>query len=167
MISVVIPTLNAADTLAQNLTVLIQAAVDGLVREVLIADGGSSDDTLAIAEDAGATLIAGPADQSERIAQACSAARAPWLLILAPGVRLGSEWAAAAKAHMTDYPNAAAHFRLALDDPRTGARLKEALLGLVGGSSQAQAVLVPKRLYVEVGGRIGRSRSLPARVFRI
>jgi GT2 family glycosyltransferase len=161
MISVVIPTLNTGETLAQSLGVLIQASVDGLVREVVIVDGGSTDDTFAIADDAGATFLAGPVDQAERVAIACAAARGPWLLILMPGMRLGSEWAAAAKAHMTDHPKSAAHFRLALDDHRVGARLKEAASGLFGRGGEA--VLMPKRLH----GEPVRSRALPARVFRI
>ena len=54
MISVVIPTLNAAATLQRALSPLVPAAVDGLVREVVVADGGSTDETLELAEDAGA-----------------------------------------------------------------------------------------------------------------
>ena len=54
MISVVIPTFNSAATLAEAMASLIPAAVDALVREVVVADGGSSDDTFAIADDAGA-----------------------------------------------------------------------------------------------------------------
>ncbi|MEZ5917510.1 MAG: glycosyltransferase [Parvularculaceae bacterium] len=49
-ISVVIPTLNAGRGLAEALAALVPAALDGLVREVIVADGGgSTDETLAIA----------------------------------------------------------------------------------------------------------------------
>jgi glycosyltransferase involved in cell wall biosynthesis len=161
MISVVIPTSNAGASLAQTLGVLIQASVDGLVREVVIVDAGSTDDTFAIADDAGARFIAGPADQAERIAMGCEAAKGPWLLVLQPGMRLGSEWAAAAKAHIADHPRTAARFRLALDDHRVGARLKEAAAGLFGPGGEA--VLTPKALY----GKRAPTRTLPARVFRI
>ena len=54
MISVVIPTLNAAKTLPLTLAALAPAAMDGLVRELIIIDGGSSDDTAVIADEAGA-----------------------------------------------------------------------------------------------------------------
>ena len=43
MISVVIPTLNAEANLAATLTSLVPAAVEGLVREVIVVDGGSQD----------------------------------------------------------------------------------------------------------------------------
>ena len=56
MISVVIATQDDERTLGQTLAALVPAAVDGLVREVILADAGSTDHTLAIAEDAGARV---------------------------------------------------------------------------------------------------------------
>ena len=49
MISVVIPTLNAERLLPRCFDSLIAGAVRGVVREVIVADGGSRDRTLAIA----------------------------------------------------------------------------------------------------------------------
>src|ERR1700738_5031511 len=49
-VSVVIPTLNAADTLAGLVEQLGDTAI---VKEIVIVDGGSSDDTAAIARTAG------------------------------------------------------------------------------------------------------------------
>ena len=57
MISVVIPTLNAEAGLAAALTALVPAVVDGLVRDVVVVDGGSRDRTLAIAEKAGCDIV--------------------------------------------------------------------------------------------------------------
>ena len=165
MISVVIPTLNSAATLAEALGALIPAAVDALVREVVIADGGSTDDTFDIADDAGARFISAEGDRAALIASGCAEAKGPWLLILHPETRLGSEWMAAAKAHVADYPKAAGYFRLALDDPGAMARLKEAGAAVFGRAGGEQGLLVPKALY-EAGGA-KRSRPLPARAFRL
>lgn len=168
MISVVIPTLNAAETLLPSLAALIPAAVDGLVREVVVADGGSTDATLAMADDAGARIVSAPADRDGAYAAGCAAAKGPWLLILAPEMRLGSEWEAAAKAHINDYPKSAGYFRLALDDHGAGARLKEVMAGLFARPGDAQGLLISKALYEQAGQRPpkGRLRPLPARIFR-
>ena len=53
MISVVIPTHDDEAVLGRTLGPLVAAAVAGLVREVILADGGSVDATLDIGEDAG------------------------------------------------------------------------------------------------------------------
>ena len=57
MISVVIPTLNVGRKLPRCFDSLITAAVRGVVREVIVADGGSSDETLMIADAAGAHIV--------------------------------------------------------------------------------------------------------------
>ena len=44
-------------TLAATLTALVPATVDGLIREAIVVDGGSTDRTLAIADAAGAELV--------------------------------------------------------------------------------------------------------------
>ena len=46
MLSVVIPTLNAEKSLAATLAALVPGVVEGLIREVIISDGGSTDATL-------------------------------------------------------------------------------------------------------------------------
>lgn len=56
MISVIVPTFNAARTLAGTLECLSLTRPE-LVREIVIADGGSSDDTLAIASRFGCKIV--------------------------------------------------------------------------------------------------------------
>ncbi|HTK36483.1 MAG TPA: glycosyltransferase [Caulobacteraceae bacterium] len=164
MISVVIATLNAAETLPAALSALVPAAMNNLVREVVIADAGSTDETLEVVEDAGARLIAGD------LAAGLAAAKGPWLLVLDADVRLAPEWEAAARDHIEHHPRTAGYFRLALDDHRTTARLMEVWASLKGATS-ANGVLVSKRLYDEMGKDVaklrGRMRPLAARAFRI
>lgn len=83
MIAAVIPTLNAERTLGEVLAALVPAAAEGLVREVVIVDAGSTDRTLEIAEDGGATVVAGMGSRRSRIAAGVAAvARGAWILVL-------------------------------------------------------------------------------------
>ena len=53
MLSIIMPTLNASAHLPQSLSVLVPGVLDGLVRELVVVDGGSSDATLIIVEEIG------------------------------------------------------------------------------------------------------------------
>lgn len=170
MISVVIPTLNDAPRLTATLAALAPAAIDGFVRQVIVADGGSSDETFEVAEDAGADVV------TTGFADAIAAARQPWVLILAPGSRPQVGWERAAQAHMRDYPDQVGWFDLALAEVGVGARVREAMSRSVFGrfsieqgpliKSQRLERLAPiKSHQVLVGGLGGiRSRRLGVRV---
>ena len=53
MISVIIPTLDSERALLPTLAALVPGAMEGLVSEVIVADGGSRDDTAIVADAAG------------------------------------------------------------------------------------------------------------------
>ena len=161
MISVVIPTLNAETTLAATLTGLIPAVVEGLVREVIIVDGGSSDRTLKIAEAAGAEIIRSEAGRGHQVIAGAQSARFPWLLFLHADTVLEPGWEREVATFVDridagQRTPAAAAFRFALDDPGARPRLIEfgvslrcAVLRLPYGD---QGLLIPARLYREIGG---------------
>ncbi len=161
MISVVIPTWNAEQTLAATLTALVPAVVDGVVREVLIVDCGSSDATEAIADAAGARLITAPQGRGAQLRSGGAAARHSWLLFLHADTVLEAGWQDEA-ATLIEQVEAgkrkplAAAFRFALDDaglsPRLiewGVRLRCAACAMPYGD---QGLLIPRRLYDEIGG---------------
>jgi hypothetical protein len=93
MITVVIPTMNSAAELQSLLPALVPAAVDGLVREVVAVDGGSTDATLAMCEDAGAVVVATFAEAGVR-------PRSDMVLALSPRMRLAPGWEARLAAHL-------------------------------------------------------------------
>jgi len=163
MISVVIPTLNSEATLPRVLSALVHAAVQGMVREVVIADGGSTDDTYEIAEAAGARFVRAPRGRGSQLAAGARAAKSAWILFLHADTILQTDWeieVAKLFEHISSGrvrgPEIAAAFRFALDDFSGAARLVEqavalrcALLKLPYGD---QGLLVNRRLYDKVGG---------------
>ena len=70
MLSVVIATENAERTLVPTLAALVPGAMAGLVREVIVADAGSSDATAIIADAAGCRIDVTQAPRGERLRQA-------------------------------------------------------------------------------------------------
>ena len=68
--SVVIPTLNEAEELPETLRRLKAVAA---IREIVVADGGSSDGTREVAESAGARWINGPRGRGRQLRAGCAA----------------------------------------------------------------------------------------------
>ena len=76
MMTAIIATRNSARFLAPCLASLVTAAAAGVVRDVVVADGGSRDSTLELAEDAGCAILSGPQDLGTRLTRAAATARA-------------------------------------------------------------------------------------------
>ncbi len=113
-VSVVIPTLNAARVLPATVAAIRWAA------EVIVADGGSSDDTVDAAARLGASIVNAPRGRGRQIATGVAAASHDWLLLLHADTRLGPGAEAAARRHMIGSAGSAGYFRFVLDstDPR-------------------------------------------------
>ena len=111
MISVVIPTLNAERRLTRSLAALVPAAVEGVVRQVIVADGGSMDGTVAIAEDAGADVVIGEGGRGPQLIAGAALARCEWLLFLHADTVLEDGWAESARRFMDEVEGGGAQFR--------------------------------------------------------
>ena len=83
-ISVVIPTLNAEAPLTGCLTALMEGLEAGLIRELIISDGGSTDMTLTLAEAWGAEIVTGPASRGGQLRRGCAKARSRRCVRAAP-----------------------------------------------------------------------------------
>ena len=118
-LSVIIPTLNAETGLMRGLSTLAEGLSAGLIRELVISDGGSEDATLAIAEEAGAELVTGPPSRGGQLRRGAEMARGEWLLFLHADTMLPPGWADEVLAHLeTGRP---AYFRLRFDKSGFGA----------------------------------------------
>ncbi|MEM6487998.1 MAG: TIGR04283 family arsenosugar biosynthesis glycosyltransferase [Pseudomonadota bacterium] len=155
-VSVVVPTYQAAAQIGPTLADLADGVLAGVVRDLVIADGGSSDAVAEVADAAGARLIVAPRGRGSQLAAGCAAARGDWLLVVHADTRLAPGWAEAVARHLCDAPGAAGYFALRFDDESVAARLvagwanlRARLFALPYGD---QGLLLPRTLYDAAGG---------------
>jgi glycosyltransferase involved in cell wall biosynthesis len=160
LISVILPTLDCERVLVPSLAALVQGSAAGLVREVILADGGSRDGTGEIAEVAGCVFLRGPRDPGARLRAAAHMARGTWLLFLDPAAILDEGWPREVRAFIEGAERAgligrrAATFRLAFGGFGMKPRWKQATSAarsLFGRPDAAQGLLIARRLYDELG----------------
>ncbi len=92
-LSVIIPTKNEQARLPALLWDLYEGLGQDMIREVLVADGGSSDNTCLIAEEAGCVVVSSAPGRGGQIAAAMEDVRSDWVLILHADMRLAEGWA--------------------------------------------------------------------------
>lgn len=155
-LSVIIPTLDVADRIGPCLGALGEALLDGLIREVVLADGGSTDAIAAVAGATGARLVAAGTGRGVQLAAGAAAARGTWLLFLHADTVLPGGWSDVVAAHIRERPDRAAYFRLsfASDHPMATvvagwANLRSRLFRLPYGD---QGLLVSRALLADAGG---------------
>ena len=102
ILSIVVPTLNAEDDLPRCLDSLIEGLTGGLIRDLVITDGGSEDATAEMADAAGATFVTGPASRGGQLRRGVDAAQGEWLLVLHADTVLSPGWSDAVLDHIRD-----------------------------------------------------------------
>ena len=153
-LSVVIPTLDAGPELPGCLAALMEGVGAGLIREVVVSDGGSRDATLSLAREAGAVVVEGPPGRGGQLRRGVAVSRGPWLLILHADTRLDPGWSEAVRAHI-GAGGEAAWFRLAFRAEGLAPRLVASWANLrsrCGLPYGDQGLVIPRALHDEVGG---------------
>lgn len=153
-LSVIMPTLNAEDGLRRSLPALADGLECGLIRELIVTDGGSQDATLRIADAAGAEIVTGPASRGGQLRRGAEIARGEWLLFLHADSVLPQGWPGMVMAQMTRGGPAA--FGLRFDGGGAGgalvagwANLRSRALSLPYGD---QGLLISRADYRAAGG---------------
>ncbi|MEQ8504162.1 MAG: TIGR04283 family arsenosugar biosynthesis glycosyltransferase [Rhodospirillales bacterium] len=154
-LSIIIPTLNAAQDLGRALDGLKGGGID---HEVIVVDGGSTDATLRIARAFGARVTEAPQGRGTQLAAGAGAARGEWLLFLHADTLLQRGWQIILRGFTGNRDNhfKAGYFQLLLDDAAPQARRVENLanwraqhMGLPYGD---QGLLISRGFYDFLGG---------------
>lgn len=180
MLSVIIPTHDHEAALARTLAALVPAAAEGVVREVVVADAGSRDGTVEIAEITGCLYVNAPGAWGRRIGAAVDASRrGPWLLVLAPGVVLEPGWFrdAAHFVERSEVSGASSRvvgvFTLRVDGFGFGPRLREWSAGFATSTLRAprpeQGLLFSRAAWTKAvaNGPVATHRDLLTRLGRL
>jgi glycosyltransferase involved in cell wall biosynthesis len=149
MLSVLIETRNDEEALARTLASLIGGAVEGVVREVVVCDAGSTDQTHHVAEHAGCQYVA-----SGGIAAGIRQAKGDWLLLLEPGARLVEGWIDAVVVH-TGRQTMAARFSRA-----RGSRTPFLARVFSGNRALADGLVISKRQAASLSKSAGSAEAL-------
>lgn len=150
-ISVIVPTLNEAERLPATLAGLVRPGV-----EMVVADGGSTDETLACARALGARVVACPAGRALQMNAGARVARGEIFLFLHADTKLPADFDRQARQILAQPGTSGGAFRLGIDRP--GYRLGLIAL-LANGRSRCfqlpygdQALFLSAALFRELGG---------------
>jgi rSAM/selenodomain-associated transferase 2 len=152
-ISVIIPTLDAETQLGACLLSLMPGLDAGLIRELIVSDGGSTDATRDLARAWGAEVIEVAPSRGGQLAAGCAKARGTWLMVLHADTRLDEGWVGPVAHHLET--RQAGWFRLAFDNGGAAGRSVAAWANLRSGLGLPygdQGLLLPAALYNRVGG---------------
>jgi rSAM/selenodomain-associated transferase 2/rSAM/selenodomain-associated transferase 1 len=151
-ISIIIPALNEAATIVRTLSHLEK--VDNL--EVIVVDGGSIDETAALAESRGANLIHSNPGKAIQMNTGAAAAAGDILVFLHADTLLPESFSDQIVFALNQKGVAAGAFRLSIDSTAASIRFIECMANLRSRLLQLpygdQALFMKKSLFGEIGG---------------
>lgn len=154
MLSIIITTLDCELPLARSLAALVPGAVDGLVSEAIVADGGSRDGTAIVADAAGCVFMTAEGPPGRRLKAAAAKARAPLLLFVRPGIVLDTDWIVEARRFAErSSPDQAAVFRRGPAGQTPLRELRVLLADALGAlPGPDRGLLIGRKFYDALGG---------------
>jgi glycosyltransferase involved in cell wall biosynthesis len=161
MLTVVIATHDSERPLVATLAALVPGATAGLVREVIVADGGSRDETGQVADIAGCRFVSSDQPLGARLKAAAASARGEWLMFLDAGVVPGPGWIEETTAFAE---HDIADVRAAVFAAEHG--FANALRRVFFLPRSAQGLIIRKSIYDELGGHRAEASNAPADLLR-
>jgi rSAM/selenodomain-associated transferase 2 len=153
-LAVVIPARDEAARLPALLADLARAP--GLVREICVVDGGSTDRTALVARLAGARVLRSTPNRGGQLGLGVAATSAPWLLLLHADGRLPPRWPTLVEEALRGGPGRCWTFQLAIREAGLALWLVEALVAWRTRLWQLpygdQGLLVARQALDAVGG---------------
>ncbi|MBD2300671.1 MULTISPECIES: TIGR04283 family arsenosugar biosynthesis glycosyltransferase [Nostocales] len=150
-ISIIIPTLNEAD----NISGAIASTQSGKNIEVIVVDGGSSDDTIKIAQSLGAKVISSPPGRAKQMNAGAAVASGDVLLFLHADTRLPVGFDILICTALQQPGVVAGAFDLQIDHPAFGLRLVELGVKLRSRFFQMpygdQAIFLTPEIFQKIG----------------
>ncbi|MFH0994791.1 MAG: TIGR04283 family arsenosugar biosynthesis glycosyltransferase [Pseudomonadota bacterium] len=150
-LSVIIPALNESARIQEA----IQSVRNGLPFEIIVVDGGSTDDTVQVASRAGAAVIRAPRGRAVQMNAGAAIARGSQLLFLHADTRLPDGY----PAHIHRILNGSAAggaFRFGIAQPFSGRGLVEWMTNFRARHLQMpygdQAIFIRRRDFIDMGG---------------
>jgi rSAM/selenodomain-associated transferase 2 len=152
MLSVIVPTLDEASVIAVTLAA---ARVPGC-GELIVVDGGSSDDTLAIARRLADRVLSAPRGRAAQMNAGARAAGGDVLLFLHADTRLPADYSGAIARALADEGVIGGRFDVRLDAPGLAYRVLERAISARSRHTRVatgdQAMFVRRETFARVGG---------------
>jgi rSAM/selenodomain-associated transferase 2 len=151
-LSIIIPVLNEA----KNIKATLRSTDSDDCVEIVIVDGGSEDNTVEIARNAGAKVVLSPPGRARQLNRGAAEAQGEVYLFLHGDTRLPDGYAWFVRETMARDDIVAGAFRLAIDSPQKrlkwvagAANLRSRLMGFPYGD---QAIFLRADLFRKLGG---------------
>jgi rSAM/selenodomain-associated transferase 2 len=152
MISVIVPALDEESVLAETLS----AARQGGITEIVVADGGSRDRTVAVARTLADRVLEAPRGRARQMNAGAAAAHGDVLLFLHADTRLPPDCAAVIAHALADAAVVGGHFDVRLDATGIAYRVIERLIiwrsRLTRVATGDQAIFVRRTVFERLGG---------------
>ena len=153
-VSIIIPTLNAEADLPATLASLMEGLQAGVIRDVVVSDGGSCDQTVSMAEAAGAHVVTGVPGRGGQLRRGVAASTGAWRLVVHADTQLDAGWSNIVQEAMSKQLAGYGRLRFrakgfAPAAVAIWANVRSRIFGLPYGD---QGLLIPRALYDNVGG---------------